>query len=66
MMAPGPVLDVEDPGQPSVVELLRPTLTENTKKITDEKTYVETPWLWRPLGNCPAFPLLNPDLDGSM
>ena len=24
--------------------------------------YVEAPWLWRPLGNCPACPFLNPAL----
>ena len=34
---------MEAPGQPSVVELWRPTLPYNTN-------YVEAPWLWRPPG----------------
>ena len=28
--------------------------------------YVEAPWLWRPLGNCPACPCLNPALCGQI
>ena len=38
-----------------------PTL-EYQNKIKGDKTYVEAPWLWRLLGNCPACPLLNPAL----
>ena len=32
------------------------------QKIKGDKTYVAVPWLWRPLGNCPACPVLNPAL----
>ena len=35
-------------------------------KIKGDKTYVETPWLWRPLANCPAYPVLNPALSLSL
>ena len=31
-----------------------------------DKTYVEAPWMWRPLGNCPAYPVLNPTLHISL
>ena len=32
------------------------------QKIKGDKTYVEAPWLWRPLGNNPDCPVLNPAL----
>ena len=50
---------VEAPGQPSGVEA-HPTL--EYKNIKGDTTYVEVPWLWRPLGNCPTCPVLNPVL----
>ena len=46
-----PTTYVEAPGQPSVVELWRPTIPYNTKIIKGDKTYVEGPWLWRPLSS---------------
>ena len=37
-------------------------LTLQYLKIKDDKIYVEAHWLWRPLDNCPACPVLNPAL----
>ena len=46
----GGPLFVETPGQPSVVAVeAHPTL--EYQKIKGDKTYVEVPWLWRPLGS---------------
>ena len=43
---------MEDPGQPSVVELWMPHPTlEYHIKLKGDKTYVEDLWLWRTLGS---------------
>ena len=49
---------MEAPGQPSVVELWRPTPPYNTKKIKGGKTYVEAP---EQLPSLPR-PKFGPDL----
>ena len=37
--------------------------TKKRKEQKRDKTNVETPWLWRPPGHCPACPVLTPVLD---
>ena len=37
----------------NMVEMWRPPYPRIPKIIKGDKTYVEVPWLWRPLGNCP-------------
>ena len=52
---------VEAPGQPSKWSCGGPPYPR-ILKIKGNKTYVEAPWLWRPLGNGPACPVINPAL----